>query len=40
MFLIALDDPALRHIEKLTKHAHRRMGGFQVRDWKLRASIK
>jgi hypothetical protein len=40
MFLGALDEPALRHIEKLTRHAHRRMGGFQPADWKLRAPLK
>lgn len=40
MFLIALDDPTLRHIEKLTRRVHRRMGGFQVEDWKLRTPVK
>jgi len=40
MFLIALEEPALRHIEKLTRHAHRRMGGFQPEDWKLRTPAK
>jgi hypothetical protein len=40
MFLIALDEPTLRSIEKLTRHVHRRMGGFHVENWKLRAPLE